>query len=147
MECKKYHRDISALVDGELTPDASAALMKHLSECTECDAAFRAMTELNNQLKAMSPRMDPALGLRVQRRIANVSGEADRMPLMPVWGRVPLMALVVLLAVGLGNLAGTSISDILAGERHETVLELVAQDSPRSLADVVMDLTPEEPSR
>lgn len=147
MNCKKYHRDISALVDGELAPDASAALMKHLSECPECSATYNAMTGLNTQLLAMAPRTDLALSSRVKARIAGEHVHATHEPLMPIWGRVPIMALLVLLAVGLGNFAGKSISNIISGEKRETVLELVAPDSNRSLADVMMDLSPEEPTR
>jgi anti-sigma factor RsiW len=147
MDCKKYQKDISMLVDGELAPDASVALKEHLAACPDCRAALQAMTALNSHVKRAAPCIDAALASRVKARIAARSSQTPRRPLMPIWGRVPLMALIVLLAVGLGNFAGKSIGDIIAGEPRDTVLDLIAPDSTRSFADVMADLTVEEPTR
>jgi anti-sigma factor RsiW len=147
MDCKKYQRDISMLVDGELTPDASVALKEHLAACPACRSTLRAMTALNSQVTSAAPHVDAALASRVKARIADESSQTSHRPLMPIWGRVPLMALIVLLAVGLGNFAGQSIGDIIAGEPRDALVELIAADSTRSFADVMVDLTVEEPTR
>ncbi len=54
------------------------------------------------------------------------------------------MAMIVLLALGLGNLAGRSISDIFTKGQAQTSLELIAPDSDNSLSDALLELGAEE---
>jgi anti-sigma factor RsiW len=144
MACKQYQKDISTLVDGELPPDAAAALLKHLSTCSACRATHRAMTALNSRLEAEAPCSSPALASRVKAKISGKDFERSDKGMFPLWGRASLLAAIVLLALGLGNLAGRSIGAIIAGDHRETMLEMIVGDSARTLADVVIDLSPEE---
>jgi anti-sigma factor RsiW len=144
MDCEKYQKAISTLVDGELAADASAALTRHLSACADCRAMHQTMTALNTDLWREAPRVDSGLAPRVKAQIAGTDTKASGKTVWPLWSQAPVLAMLVLAALGLGNLAGRSMSEIIGGEPRETVLEAMVLDSTRSLADVVMDLNSEE---
>ncbi len=144
MDCEHYQKALSTLVDRELSPDASAALMRHLEGCPECRATHRAMAALNHQMTLEAPLTHPALASRVKAKISGRDSEASHRGLLPLWSSASLLAVIVLLALGLGNLAGRSVGEIILGQHRETMIEMIGTDSTRSLADVVMDLSPEE---
>jgi hypothetical protein len=60
---------------------------------------------------------------------------------------VPLLALIVLLAIGVGNLAGRSMTEILVGDQSEAKLEYLLTDAGQSFSDIVLDIAVEENSR
>jgi hypothetical protein len=68
-------------------------------------------------------------------------------PRPSAWRPVPLFALIVLLAIGVGNLAGRSMTEILVGDQSEAKLEYLLTDAGQSFSDIVLDIAVEENSR
>jgi len=87
------------------------------------------------------------LAARVKVRLAeqNAPRREKRFPL--AWAQVPLFAMIVLLAIGAGNLAGRSMTEILLGEQSEAKLEYLLTDAGQSFSDIVLDMGVEENSR
>ena len=55
--------------------------------------------------------------------------------------------MIVLLAIGVGNLAGRSMTEILVGDQSEAKLEYLLTDAGQSFSDIVLDIAVEENSR
>ena len=107
MECHGYQRLISRLVDGELEASLAHELNDHLAGCPACGQIYQRMLELNRGLGSVpSPALKPALAERVKERIADRRRAIEEKEGMRLWVRVPLMAMVAFLALGLGELAG-----------------------------------------
>ena len=75
----------------------------------------------------------------------NAPRRERRFPL--AWVQVPVFAMIVLLAIGLGNLAGRSMTEILVGDQSEVKLEYLFTDAGQSFSDIVLDIAVEENSR
>jgi anti-sigma factor RsiW len=144
MECGKYKEQISLMIDGELSVSASEALKAHMAACPDCRRFHERLDALGIILSSTSsvePR--PALAERIKEGLARRKNHRlERDPVL--WRRVPVMAMIVLLALGLGNLAGRSISDLLTSGQDHTSLELIASDSESSLSDALLELGAEE---
>ena len=148
MECRTYERMISRLVDGELPTSASEELGRHLSACPECSRVYQRMSALNRALGSIEPAAPKAtLVERVKARVSDQRRTLEAREAIPSWYRVPLMAMVVLLALGLGNLAGRSVSQIIGSAHPEQTLEWLTPDQGQSFADVVIELGSEENAR
>jgi hypothetical protein len=89
----------------------------------------------------------PELANRVKARISSRGDQPSYGMFSPVWKQVPIIAMTVLLAIGVGNLAGRSVSDLFLSDRAETMLEMVTPDAGESLADLVMGVETEENGR
>ena len=50
-------------------------------------------------------------------------------------------------AIGVGNLAGRSMTEILVGDQSEAKLEYLLTDAGQSFSDIVLDIAVEENSR
>ena len=87
------------------------------------------------------------LASRVKARLAeeNAPRRIRRFPL--AWAQVPVFAMIVLLAIGLGNLAGRSMTEILVGDQSEAKLEYLLTDAGQSFSDIVLNIAVEENSR
>jgi anti-sigma factor RsiW len=145
MDCGKFQQKVSLLVDGALAAADAQAVSRHLELCPDCRRTYAAMAGLDKDLKAMSLRPHPLLAARVKERIEKQRDRIQEGVLVPLWSKVPLMAMIVLLALGIGNLAGKSLQGILLGsDRGEAVVEMVMPDSGRTLADLVLEFGSEE---
>lgn len=51
-KCERYETLISAMLDGELTPEERSELQAHLAECPDCAAMYAAFAEVSEALKA-----------------------------------------------------------------------------------------------
>jgi hypothetical protein len=100
------------------------------------------MTALNEELVSLDPGVPPlGLAAKVKDRIAKERSRAVPRTGIPLWLRVPLFALIVLTAVGLGNLAGRSVEGLLSAEsRVQTVETLVVNRTP-SFANTLYEMT------
>ncbi len=54
-ECDRWAPAISAMVDGEATPEQLLALRPHLRNCPACRATLKAMQESSSPLAALLP--------------------------------------------------------------------------------------------
>ena len=148
MDCIEYQKNMSMLIDGEQGHLPLEALEAHLAACSGCRNAYERMGALNRALKDVDLYRPPSmLASRVKARLAeeNAPRRERRFPL--AWAQVPLFAMIVLLAIGLGNLAGRSMTEILLGEQSEAKLEYLLTDAGQSFSDIVLDIGVEENSR
>jgi anti-sigma factor RsiW len=148
MKCSEFHRQISLLIDGELRGPAAEALQFHLKQCPDCRGFHERMVAVTNEVKSIhGPVPSLSLADRAKDRVASERSRGWASQYFPAWSQVPLVALVVLLAIGLGNLAGRSVNEMLRPYGSEAMLEYVLPDQNGSLAEVVMDIGSEENSR
>ncbi|MBI5248502.1 MAG: zf-HC2 domain-containing protein [Desulfomonile tiedjei] len=144
MKCAEYKKQISLMIDGELDARSSEALSDHLAFCSDCRRFRERLNAVNVALIKASPtingsvlaeRVKDGLYHRKNRRL-----QSD----FPAWGRVPVVAMLVLLAIGLGNMAGRSISELFINGETAASIELIAPDSGNSFSDVLLGLGTEE---
>jgi predicted anti-sigma-YlaC factor YlaD len=148
MDCSDYQKHVSTLIDGELGQHSLQALETHLAACSGCRNAYERMASLNRALKDGDLYRPPSmLASRVKARLAeeNAPRRKRRFPL--AWAQVPVFAMIVLLAIGLGNLAGRSMTEILLGDQSEAKLEYLITDAGQSFSDIVFNIAVEENSR
>ncbi len=142
MACDKYKEQISSMLDGELNASLSEALSAHMALCEDCREFHEHLNSLNGVLRNASPDHVPALAARVKDHLARRENHRQRD--FSMWRRVPAMAMIVLLALGLGNLMGRSISNLFINGRTVASLEFIAPDSENSFSEVLLDLGAEE---
>jgi anti-sigma factor (TIGR02949 family) len=148
MDCDDYQKHMSMLIDGELGQHSLQALETHLAACSGCRNAYGRMAALNSALKDVNLYRPPSmLASRVKARFAEESGSPSARLIPSAWRPVPLFALIVLLAIGVGNLAGRSMTEILVGDQSEAKLEYLLTDAGQSFSDIVLDIAVEENSR
>lgn len=149
MNCSEFQKQISLLIDGELKGPVRAVLQLHLERCPDCRKIHERMVALTDDVKAIREPLEAfSLAQRVKERMASERARREEKEFFPAWGRVPLMAMMLLLAIGLGNLAGRSVTEMLSTNRSEaTLVDYVMPYQNGSLAEVVMDIGTEENSR
>ncbi len=147
MDCPEYQRQVSLLIDGELDEIKGQVLKEHIAVCGDCGNFFERVRIAKARLRsAPKPRLRADLAQRVKETIAREGADRAQTNVFPVWVQVPLFAALVLAAVGLGNLAGRSLSDLFIGDAHEQTLEVLAPVPDPSIAEVLIDLGNQENS-
>jgi anti-sigma factor RsiW len=146
MDCRKRENRISMLVDGELQSSASEELLAHIATCETCRLLHERMMALNGDMGALVSivTVPPDLATKVKERISAVRNREYDAGLALVRRQVPIVVMTVLLAIGVGNLAGRSVSRILLPDRPDTTMEVIMPDTGESLGDLLMDVVPEE---
>lgn len=141
MRCENYQKQISRLVDKELDHDSSDLLLNHLQNCPECADFYARLGQVNHVLNSTRlVKPNPELAQRVkesifQKRSGMVPNE------MPVfWKRVPVYALVALLAVGIGNIAGKTLTQTLLDQNAESTLELIVPNGTEYFSDILSEM-------
>ncbi len=148
MNCNEFQKQISSLIDGELKGPVKSVLQLHLERCPDCRKIHERMIAVTDNVKAIRGPLEAfALAQRVKERVASEKARQEDKEFFPAWSKVTVMAMAVLLAVGLGNLAGRSVNEMLNVNRSETMLDYVIPYQSGSLAEVVMDIGSEENSR
>ncbi len=138
-------KQISSLVDGEVTESEAAVLREHIRQCSHCERTLDTMVRLNAALGSMRPELDSeSLARRVKTRINEEREKAAGGMLLPLWARVALVTALVTIAVGLGNAAGTRMSHFYSQNPQEHVLEQLVAASNPGFASVVMDFGTQE---
>jgi predicted anti-sigma-YlaC factor YlaD len=147
MDCSEYQKHISMLIDGELGEHSSKALKGHIRACSACSNTYEQMAELHKTLSAAELSWSPPmLAARVKERLAEKRAPLGRL-FTSAWRQVPLFAVIVLLAIGLGSLAGHSMSELVLGDTSEAKLQYLISDAGQSFSDIVLDIAVEENSR
>jgi hypothetical protein len=59
MSCKKYRKNMSAFLDGELSPAAQEKLFLHLRSCFACRNYFENLTAIQEKVKSFEPVEPP----------------------------------------------------------------------------------------
>ncbi len=148
MNCQSHQKNISMLLDGELGPAATAELLRHLAACGDCRRVHERMTSMDRDLKALAlAEAPPDLANRVKACISGLGDQPSYGIFSPAWKQASIIAITVLLAIGVGNIAGRSVSKALLIYDEESTLEMVAPHAGASLADLLMDVGTEENGR
>lgn len=148
MKCSIFQKKISLLLDGRLAEPDRDMLRAHLDVCPECQRFYEGMRAVNETLKS-APLLcpDQELAGRVKERVALRGQSQDGGRSIPLWGSVPLVAVLVLLALSVGNFAGRSLTGLVVTEQPESRLEFLVADNGNSFADVMLDMRASEGSR
>jgi anti-sigma factor RsiW len=145
MNCQRHQKNISMLLDGELGPAAAAELLRHLASCWDCRRVHERMASMDRDLKGLAlAEAPPDLADRVKTRISRLDDIPSSGVFSPVWKPASIIAMTVLLAIGVGNLAGRSVSNALLINDAESTLDMVAPDAGEFLSDLLMDVGTEE---
>ncbi len=149
MDCREREKQISMLLDGELESSASDELLAHIAACETCRSLHERLVVLNADMEALAQifTIPSDLATKVKERISAAEDREYGRRLTLLWRRVPIVVMTVLLAIGVGNLAGHSISHILFPARTDSALEVLTLDTGQSLGDLLMDVVPEENGR
>jgi anti-sigma factor RsiW len=149
MSCATYHIMISRLVDGELDLQSYQALREHLNTCSECSDLHERMIALNEGVRAIAHTSpDSTLAAKVKDRMAAARHDDRARWLVPFWGQAAAFGIVVLVALGIGNLAGRSlIETMLNHHQAQSGIELLVMENDQSFSDTIMTLGGEENSR
>jgi len=105
---------LSAMLDGELSPEQRGSVTAHLEVCAECRTEMEDTASARTALRAL-PVLDPPPGLLPG------TAPAERSRLRPVWGWAAAGAAATALAVGLalGTAPVTEPMDLdTLAERH-----------------------------
>jgi len=136
------------LIDGELEERSAEALKGHLTTCLRCIRTYERMVAVNGVLHAAELYSPPSmLATRVKARLEEQNARPGEWHFPRAWRQAPLFAMILLLAIGLGNLAGRSMTQILIGDQLEPKLEYLLTDAGQSLSDIFMDIAVEENSQ
>jgi anti-sigma factor RsiW len=143
MNCSRFQQDLSALLDGELDGPRKEALKGHLLECPECSLALSQMRTVTDQVRYLSRQTmaGELLADKVKQRIDERTARRTMAQGLRVWGRVPLFAALVLIALGMGNFAGRSVSQVLFPTTHESLNETMLLENGESFGDIFLELT------
>lgn len=144
MNCRSHQKNISMLLDGELGSAAAAELLRHLAACENCRRVHERMTSTDRDITALAlAEAPPGLADRVKTRISSIGDKSSRSVFSSIWKPASVIAMTVLLAIGLGNLAGRSVSEALLIGDAESTLDVIAPDAGKSLADLLMEVETE----
>ncbi|MEW6111238.1 MAG: zf-HC2 domain-containing protein [Thermodesulfobacteriota bacterium] len=145
MRCGDYQRIIGRFVDGELDARGISTVQEHLSSCAECRAFLERLTLLDRSLKSV-PRLEPRMSLAgmVKARIAEERQGSQTSIFVPRWIQVPVAVALIMVAVGLGNLAGRTLTDILEGPPPDASLELLVSSPGMSFGEVLTEIQSQE---
>lgn len=135
-----YQKRISLLQDGELNESSARDLLAHLTECPDCMRVYEDMGSLNGTLATVKLSLpDGSLASKVKAGIAVGRREFGYSWNFVLLKQVPVWALIAILAVGVGNIAGKTLTDALSGQDSTPKLESLLQDNGESLTDFVLD--------
>ena len=116
--CVGIRRQLSAYLDGELSPQRRTAVERHLARCGSCRAALESLRRLERSLEAIKvPPVGPDLAWRIvaeARKRRNAHGEPSVIPLhrgssaSQAWVFRGAAAAVLVIGLGLGSFMGWS---------------------------------------
>ncbi|MGC8659984.1 MAG: anti-sigma factor family protein [Desulfomonilaceae bacterium] len=145
-----YQKRISLLLDGVLEKSSEEELCSHLEKCAECMHAYKKMVSLNETLGNLKPLLpDDSLANKIRAQIAaepepRVRGGWWSFSLLK---QVPAWALIAILAVGVGDMAGRILTEALSVQDMSHSLENLIQDQGESLTDLVINFGQSENGR
>ena len=148
MNCREYQKLVSLLIDGELDQERTVSVEQHMADCPICSEFYLAAVSLQSALGSSLDVSEPsALAMRVKASIARERERVSHVFLLPRWVQVPLMAGLVIAAVGLGSMAGRSLSGIIPNDHPQSALEVLVPAPDPSFAQVLVDIASLENSR
>ncbi|MGD9818542.1 MAG: anti-sigma factor [Desulfomonilaceae bacterium] len=141
MKCEDFQKRISKLIDKELSTDSLDALHRHLLSCADCSEFYERSKDINQVLSSATFVLpNTALAQRVKEKITNKTKGSTIESRPTFWRSVPVYAMVALLAVGVGNLAGKTLVQNLLDQNSESALELMIPNGTEYLSDIFVDI-------
>lgn len=148
MKCTELQRKISSFIDGELEKDSADALRTHLLQCEDCRTWYERLLALDRNLTASSLfHPDAALTQRVKEKISSRASAGTDRSIRYLWWRAAAVAAAIVLAVGVGNFAGQSLSKMFVPEFAEHKLDFLIPENGPFLVDAVLEIGHQEDSR
>lgn len=148
MKCEDFQKQISRLIDKELPASSSGALLNHLQACTKCLDFYDKTIEINQVLNsAQVVAQNSALAQRIKDKITQKRRGIVGESVPTFWKRAPVYALVALLAVGVGNIAGKTLTQAILSQNPETNLELMIPNGTEYVSDIFSDMSQGEATR
>jgi tetratricopeptide (TPR) repeat protein len=100
MECAEVREEFSALIDGELAPDARAAVEAHIAQCSDCLRDLDAIKRIDGSYRGLPPQPAPrGFEEGVRKALASAATARTRW-----WPRLaPVLAAAALVLVVLGT--------------------------------------------
>lgn len=140
MKHMEYQKEISLLLDGELDSASQRKLLDHLSECADCVRVYEEMVSLNDSLATVKFSLaDHSLADKVKARISGDSSSVSDAWKFSLLKQVPIWALIAVLAVGVGDKAGKTLTEALSAQDSSPKMDTLLQDSSESLSDIALD--------
>ncbi len=135
-------------MDGSLDGPATREALDHLTECPDCARAYEEMVSINNTLASVKLSLaDRSLASKVKDRISGESKSAGYGWNFSLLKQAPIWALIAILAVGVGDKAGKTLTEALNSYDTSHDLENLIQDNGESLTDVLIDFGQSENGR
>lgn len=149
MNCRERQKQISMLADGELGEVAAIDLRNHVTSCRECSEFMKSVAAVNETLRSLpSPAPRPGLNLAIKAAVEEKFGTAPRPIGMPRWAQVAVYGAAIITALGVGKLAGRSMSDVIVSGAADHTYELSADlDSGASFVDLAVEIGAKERTR
>lgn len=129
-DCREWLEEISASLDGELSPEKEAALQEHLAECEDCRAAMallRGMTEVMRE-----DMVQPPAQLAEGTRFLFEREKKEKGFSLKRWRFTAIAAVICLALFGVVKLAPWSMKDGSAAAPMAAE-GIVAQDSAKGV--------------
>ena len=127
-DCEYYREKISCLIDGELSPDETAELEAHISECSECRALYDAFTAVSAAVSGGMEEPPESIAPAVMREVRAIAGRRKRGVWIKCLSAAACLALVVLVGAKTGLFGGTSYSGAdSAGEVTDMTVGTLAE--------------------
>ena len=141
MECGEYQKLLSRLLDGELDEEKAAAARDHMTSCSTCAEFYASAFSIGSALGASLDAAIPSnLSVRVKQAVAAERNKASTNILPARWIQVPLTAGLLIVAIGLGGLAGHSLSEALRPGLDAGELEALVPASDTSFAQALVEM-------
>ncbi len=141
MKCEEIQKQLSVMLDRESSPESSEKLLGHLQTCQTCSAFYEKAQQVNRVMSSAQMVLpNSALANIVKERIAQKRGTASVQKVVSFWKSAPVYAMVVLLAVGVGNMAGNSLTQAIMNSGEENSLELIIPNGTEYISDIFTEM-------
>jgi anti-sigma factor RsiW len=148
MKCADCKKRLSSFLDGEIPQAGLSALEEHMSACEECRRLYARMTVLDESLRSLhAPVPHSDLSSKVKAELFSDKRSLWECVPLSVRRTIPVLIVILMLAIGLGTMAGRSLTNLLLDRQPRAKAEFVVLDMGNSLADTVLDLGSRETSR
>jgi predicted anti-sigma-YlaC factor YlaD len=139
MKCKDVNAKLSAYLDNQTHGAQRLTIEQHVAQCKTCSNLLERLTNLNEQLRNSVPGPNPGLTNRIKDAVFGRE-EKTKPRLVPVWLQAPMFALALLVAIGIGNMMGTSLTKIVAADRTEITLDQLTPNLEPTITDALLGI-------
>jgi len=138
---------ISSWLDGELGEGEIRDLERHLAACPHCRRFFEVSQGVNAGMRSKGHVLPPT---DLTKKVEDIALWRTRRVFtgrFPIWLQVPVAAVLLIAAIGLGGLSGNRLSAILMASGADDTIEFVSTKDDVSIEDFISGLDDEEVTR